>query len=593
MATAQGIKAGQAFVEISALDKTQAVLKGIRSNLNKFGAEVRNIGLGLVSLGGSLLAPLAGVRHFDQFGDQLDKMSERTGMSVRMLRELQVAADLGGTSLEEAEPGIKKLQVSLFALRSGGAQAAFVFQRLGLTWDNLKDLSPDDQFRLVAERLSQVDNATMRAALAQKILGRSGTMLLPMITSMEQARRAIAAFGLEVTEADTKSAAKLNDTLALMKTAVMMVAFKVGAALAPTIVKLAEIITPIIGGIATFIEENQGLVTALTAVALTVMVAGGVFLGVAVAIKVATFALSAMATVLPIIASLFSFLFNPITLLVIGFELLIATLIATSSVGRMVLSQLWATFQQTLGGMFDALMQGNLALAGQILWAGLKLAFAQGMSAIMNVWDTGIAQLKIAWIGLKSFLSDVWIILWGQIVNFALASVKAILTMIFQMRMMFTPMSKAAKDAATKTFMTGLKTTLPQRDVDKELEENDKLRQAQIADVRDQLAKAKKDRADNVAELQAELDRLTALARKPKEMPAGPEAVPTQDAIRTPTTPAALEGLDLGSVAAAKAASENQQSQFLSTLVDLSEESLEELQDLNGAFASAFELEAI
>ena len=84
------IKAGSAYVEL--LLKDSAFVKGLRSagtKLKNFGTGVAGIGASITAAGAAITAPLAAmVNQFLAAGDELDKMRQRTGISVEALSEL-------------------------------------------------------------------------------------------------------------------------------------------------------------------------------------------------------------------------------------------------------------------------------------------------------------------------------------------------------------------------------------------------------------------------------------------------------------------------------------------------------------------------
>ena len=105
MASSQGIRAGQAFVELFADDsKLVRGLKAAEKRLKAFGAGVQSIGTKLFGLGAATVAPLLGAANvFNEFGSQLDDMSQRTGISAESASALGYAAKLSGTDLETLE----------------------------------------------------------------------------------------------------------------------------------------------------------------------------------------------------------------------------------------------------------------------------------------------------------------------------------------------------------------------------------------------------------------------------------------------------------------------------------------------------------
>ncbi len=68
----------------------------------------------------------------------------------------------------------------------GSASARQNLARLGLTIADLTGLSPDQQFELIADRLSRIQNPANRATIAMEIFGRTGASLLPLLSTGAQ-----------------------------------------------------------------------------------------------------------------------------------------------------------------------------------------------------------------------------------------------------------------------------------------------------------------------------------------------------------------------------------------------------------------------
>src|SRR5690606_23318108 len=103
----------------------------------------------------AVTALLGTAKAFSDTGDMLDKMSQRTGVSVEALSELGFAADLSGTDLETLEAGLRNMQRTLVGAAQGSS-AGEALGRLGLSAAQLAGLSPDEQFKILADHLSQV-----------------------------------------------------------------------------------------------------------------------------------------------------------------------------------------------------------------------------------------------------------------------------------------------------------------------------------------------------------------------------------------------------------------------------------------------------
>ena len=96
MANAQGIRAGEAFVELFADDSR--LVKGLKkasARLKGWGESVTAAGKSMLAGGGAILGALAGsAKVFADMGSELSDMSTRTGVSVEALSELGYAAKI-------------------------------------------------------------------------------------------------------------------------------------------------------------------------------------------------------------------------------------------------------------------------------------------------------------------------------------------------------------------------------------------------------------------------------------------------------------------------------------------------------------------
>jgi len=133
MPSAQGIRAGRAFVELFADDSK--LVRGLRAAARKFkafGANIRNLGLKMAGLGTAVLAPMLGAaKAFSSMGDQVAKMAKRTGLSVETLSELRFVASQTGTEFESLEMGFRRMQRSIYDAGRGMSTAVDALADLG------------------------------------------------------------------------------------------------------------------------------------------------------------------------------------------------------------------------------------------------------------------------------------------------------------------------------------------------------------------------------------------------------------------------------------------------------------------------------
>ena len=438
----RGIRAGRAFVELGVSDKLSAGLRRAQKRLKAFGDGVRAVGTRLAAIGAAGLALLAAsVRSFAKAGDTLDKMSNRTGVSVEALSELGFAAEQSGADLQTLEAGVRVMQRTLNDAERGLATAKDAMAELGLSADALRGLSPEQQFKTLAEALSRIEDPSKRAAVAMQIFGRAGTRLLPLIEGgadgiealQEQAR----SLGLTISTEAAAEAALLTDTLNILWRTVRQGVFVVGSALAPAVTRLAEATSRVVVSVTAWIKANRAVVVAAAKVAAIVALVGLTLIAAGLGISVLAAALGGLATLVGAVGAAMATLLSPIGLVVaavvgLGVAIVRYTSLGGQAVGWLMdrFGELRAFVERVAGGIADALAAGDLALAAEVLWLGLKVAWQRGVAELNAVWlearafFVGTAQkmwfgalaaaqivlhaLESAWIETTAFLAKTW-----------------------------------------------------------------------------------------------------------------------------------------------------------------------------------------
>lgn len=439
------IRAGKAFVEISAKDRVRGVLDKISGRLRAFGRGVSSIGAGLLAASGAALTPLvSAAQMFSDVGDQIAKMSARTGVSVEALSELGFAAEQSGTDLETVEAGLRTMQRVLGQAAKGSTQAQASLAGLGLSIDDLQKLSPEQQFKLIADRLSRIEDPTLRAAAAMKVFGKSGTQLLPLLADGAAGIEALQAqarnLGLTMNATDAKKAEELNDQLGIMWRTLKSNVFVAGAAVADLLIDLVNRVSTLARATATWIDANRPLVATLAQIAAVVGVVGGVLVAVGGAATVAGFAfagLSALVTaasaVFAAIGAVIGAILTPVGAVSVAVIALAGYLVYASGSGAKALAWLAGVFGQlketavkTFAGIGDALAAGNLALAGRIAWLALKMEWQRGVNALNEVW-IGFKEMFF------SALDSIWAFFkkgWNEAVGFVAGIVARIMKLV-------------------------------------------------------------------------------------------------------------------------------------------------------------------
>ena len=93
--------------------------------------------------------------------------------STETLSELGFAAELSGADMDTLETGIRKMQPTLVDAATGMASAQETLAIVGLTVEDLANLSPEQQFKVIADRPARIENPTLKAATAMELFGRN------------------------------------------------------------------------------------------------------------------------------------------------------------------------------------------------------------------------------------------------------------------------------------------------------------------------------------------------------------------------------------------------------------------------------------
>ena len=432
MASSRGIRAGRAFVELFA-DNSKLIrgLRLARQKLKAFGNHVRNLGLKITGLGAAMFAPLAAsAKYFASYGDQVAKMSKRTGVSVETLSELQFVASQTGTEFAILENGFRKMQRSIYDAGRGLSTQTDALKDLGLTFKDLDGLSPEAQFKLLADQISKVEDPTRKAALAMSIFGRTGTNLLPMFAGgaagIDELQKKARKLGLTMSSEDAKAAEDFTDAMDSLWKVVKMGVFHIGAALAPALKQAAEAITNIAVKISAWIQQNQAVVVTVAKIIAGVVAAGIALaiLGTAISglgsiIGVVIGIVTAAVTVFKILGAVIAFLVSPIGIVIAALGALGAYMVTSTEVGGKALTWLGEKFNvlkedalAAFTGISDALAAGDLGLAMKVLWLTLKMEWTRGVNFLEKAWlnfrNFFIRIGYDAWHGLLAVVAIVW-----------------------------------------------------------------------------------------------------------------------------------------------------------------------------------------
>jgi hypothetical protein len=117
-------------------------------------------------------------------GANLNDMSEKTGIAVPQLSRFSNALQVAGSDVNTMSNAVFMMQKNM---AEDGPKFQAGMQRINLSIDEFKQLSPDQQFLAVAEGLKHTTDPSERAAAAMEIFGRQGRDLIPTLMKLGDA----------------------------------------------------------------------------------------------------------------------------------------------------------------------------------------------------------------------------------------------------------------------------------------------------------------------------------------------------------------------------------------------------------------------
>lgn len=144
------------------------------------------VGGGAAVLAGSAAvaagAMVAGAKGVAEYGDNIDKMSQKIGISAEEYQKWSYVMARAGTNVDVMKAGMKTLS----AQAESNSEA---FHKLGISQEEAAKMSQAELFQKTVETLSGMEAGAERTALASKLLGKAGSEMGPLFNEGTDAIR--------------------------------------------------------------------------------------------------------------------------------------------------------------------------------------------------------------------------------------------------------------------------------------------------------------------------------------------------------------------------------------------------------------------
>ncbi|WP_065333784.1 phage tail tape measure protein [Tritonibacter mobilis] len=238
------------------LDKAESHTKKFgkkaAQNVNKLSKSFKGLGAAMAGI-----AAAAGVSKLLDQSDSLYKSADAAGISYEAYQRLKFGLEQSGVSSAAFQKSTTKLNKVLLDASRGSKTAGDALGRIGLSFEQLNKMKPEDRYTAVLRGLEGVSDAGQRSALSMELLGKEFANRNINTDALIEAGKGITVFSEETGQAS----ANINDAMNRIKTSF-------SAVIANALIPLIDGIRPAIDAVSNFAADNPKMASALSGIAI-------------------------------------------------------------------------------------------------------------------------------------------------------------------------------------------------------------------------------------------------------------------------------------------------------------------------------------
>lgn len=235
-------------------------LTNASSSASNFGSGLKvAMGVGAVAVAGVTTAVAgvtsafsSGIKEVASYGDEIDKTSQKLGMSSESYQEWDYVMNLAGTSMSNCSMGMKTLTNQIDSAKGGSEDAIANFEALGVSMEDLENMSREDIFSEVISGFQDMEDSTERASLANELFGRSGQEMTPLFNmtseELEEAKNNFDEYNMALSDEGVEASANFQDSLTTMQTTFSSLKNNMLSDFLPSVTTVMDGLTEVFGG---------------------------------------------------------------------------------------------------------------------------------------------------------------------------------------------------------------------------------------------------------------------------------------------------------------------------------------------------------
>lgn len=227
--------------------------KDAESKASSLGSKIK----GAMKVGGAAIAAVTGATaaltaglvkgasEVAQYGDQIDKASQKLGLSAEAYQEWDAILQHSGSSAQA-------LAAPMRTLKAAAESGKDAFDKLGISQEAVASMSSEELFAATISGLQGISDEAERSAIASDLLGRGamelGALLNTSAEDTEAMRQRVHELGGVMSDESVKAAAAFQDSLQDLQTSFGGLKRGLTADFMPGITQVMDGLTEIFGG---------------------------------------------------------------------------------------------------------------------------------------------------------------------------------------------------------------------------------------------------------------------------------------------------------------------------------------------------------
>lgn len=224
----------------ASIQKTENKAVGFAKTLGNGIKTAAKWGAAIVAGAGAAGAAILGIANKSAAAaDEIDKMSQKIGLTKQSYQEWNYAMGQSGVDIGVMQTGVKTLTNLMDSAKKGTESAVNAFDALGLSIYNADGALKDQEtmMREAIMTLASMEDSTERAKLATQLFGKAGSELEPLLNSGADGIQELIdrshELGLVMSDEAVNAGVKFGDTLADVKSSFAMVVTQIGSEVMP------------------------------------------------------------------------------------------------------------------------------------------------------------------------------------------------------------------------------------------------------------------------------------------------------------------------------------------------------------------------